>query len=223
MFELIKKRFFPKHYGLPSSDLRERFSHIYFKNIFGGEESRSGEGSNMVQTAEIRRELPKLLREFEIKTLMDAPCGDWHWMKELPLDVDQYIGVDIVDSLIESNRQQFGNAATSFVCLNLASDQLPQADLIFCRDCLVHLTFKDIRRVIANFKKSNSKYFLTTTFTERQNNFDLLGDAVWRPLNLEMAPFNFPKPVKLLNEKCTEANGQFADKCLGLWLLDEIK
>jgi hypothetical protein len=223
MFELIKKRFFPKQDVSLSMNLKERFSQIYSKNIFGGEESRSGEGSNMVQTAEIRRELPKLLREFEIKTFMDAPCGDWHWMKELPLGVDQYIGVDIVDSLIESNRQQFGNAATSFVCLNLASDQLPQADLIFCRDCLVHLTFEDIRRVIANFKQSNSKYLLTTTFTDRQNNIELLGGAVWRPLNLELAPFNFPKPVKLLNEKCTEANGQFADKCLGLWLLDEIK
>jgi glycosyltransferase involved in cell wall biosynthesis len=223
MLGVIKKWFFPKQDASLSMNLKERFSQIYSKNIFGGEESRSGEGSNMVQTAEIRRELSKLLREFEIKTFMDAPCGDWHWMKELPLGVDQYIGVDIVDSLIESNRQQFGNAATSFVCLNLASDQLPQADLIFCRDCLVHLTFEDIRRVIANFKQSNSKYLLTTTFTDRLGNFDLEGSAIWRPLNLEVAPFNFPKPVKLINEKCTEANNQFTDKCLGLWLLDDIK
>lgn len=223
MFELIKKRFLPKQQGCLSANMKERFSQIYFKNLFGSEESRSGEGSNIVQTAEIRRELPKLLRELEIKTLMDAPCGDFNWMKELSLDVDQYVGVDIVDSLIERNRQQFGNATTSFVCLNLATDQLAQSDLIFCRDCLVHLTFEDIRKVIANFKKSNSKYLLTTTFTDRQDNIDLVVNAVWRPLNLEVAPFNFPKPLKLLNEKCTEANGQFADKCLGLWLLDEIK
>lgn len=223
MFELIKKRFFPKPQGGLSSNMKERFSQIYFRNLFGSEESHSGEGSNMVQTAEIRRELPNLLRELGIKTLMDAPCGDLNWMKELSLDVDQYVGVDIVDSLIERNRQQFGNATTSFISLNLATDQLPQFDLIFCRDCLVHLTFFDIRKIIANFKKSNSKYLLTTTFTDRQNNFDLAGSAIWRPLNLEVAPFNFPKPLKLVNEKCTEANGQFGDKCLGLWLLDEIK
>ena len=36
-------------------------------------------------------------------------------------------------------------------------------------------------------------------------------------------PFNFPKPAKLIDEKCTEANNQFTDKCLGLWLLDEIE
>jgi hypothetical protein len=223
MFESIKKRFFSKGQGLLNSDLQERFSQIYFKNIFGGKESRSGGGSDMVQTAEIRRELPKLLREYEIKTFMDAPCGDWYWMKELSLEVEQYIGVDIVDTLIRKNSQNFGNARTNFVCLNLSSDQLPRVDMIFCRDCLVHLTFDDIRRVIANFKQSKSKYLLTTTFTNRQNNIDLKGGAVWRPLNLEMAPFNFPKPAKLINEKCTEANNQFTDKCLGLWLLDEIE
>jgi hypothetical protein len=223
MFELIKKRLFSTRDVNSEASLKDRFSQIYSKNIFGGKESRSGGGSNMVQTAEIRCELPKLLREFEIKTFMDAPCGDWHWMKETSLGVEQYIGVDIVDSLIEKNQQQFGSAATNFVCLNLAMDQLPQVDLVFCRDCLVHLTFSDVNRVVANFKRSNSKYLLTTTFTGRSNNVELVGTDIWRTLNLELPPFNFPKPLKLINEKCTEANSQFSDKCLGLWLLDEIK
>jgi SAM-dependent methyltransferase len=223
MFELIKKRFFSKQDVSLDANLKERFSQIYYRNIFGGKDSRSGVGSDMVQTAEIRREIPRLVREFDIKTFMDAPCGDWHWMKETPLGVEQYIGVDIVDSLIEKNQRQFGNVSTNFVCLDLAEDQLPQVDLIFCRDCLVHLTFSDINRVVANFKRSNSKYLLTTTFTGRENNVDLVGKDVWRTLNLELPPFNFPKPVKLINEKCTEANNQFTDKCLGLWLLDNIK
>jgi hypothetical protein len=108
------------------------------------------------------------------------------------------------------------------LCLDLAKDLLPQADIIFCRDCLVHLTYDEIRKVIANFKRSNSTYLLTTTFTDRRNNIDLVVQHIWRPLNLEMPPFNFPKPLKLINEKCTENDNRYNDKSLGLWRLDQI-
>lgn len=220
MLRSIKKLFAKP--GLDSeANLRQRFSHIYFKNIFGGKESRSGSGSDMVQTAEIRRELPKLIQEYGIRSFMDAPCGDWHWMKETALNVEHYIGVDIVEPLIEYNSKEFGNAGTSFLCLDLAQDELPQADIIFCRDCLVHLTYDEIHKVIANFKRSNSTYLLTTTFTGRDN-VDLVIENIWRPLNLQAAPFNFPKPLKLINEKCTEDNNHYTDKSLGLWRLDEI-
>lgn len=221
MFSLIKQ-FFSKTGQDAEANLKDRFSQIYFKNIFGGKVSRSGSGSDMVQTAEIRRELPKLIEEYGVKTFMDAPCGDWLWMKETTLNVEEYIGVDIVEPLIEKNRKAFGHPGTSFLCLDLAADKLPQADIIFCRDCLVHLTYDEIRKVIANFKRSNSTYLLTTTFANRQDNVDLVIANIWRPLNLEMSPFNFPKPLKLINEKCTEDNNQYTDKSLGLWRLDEI-
>ncbi len=221
MFRLMKKLISKP--GLDSeANLKKRFSQIYFKNIFGGKESRSGSGSDMVQTAEIRRELPKLIQEYGIRIFMDAPCGDWHWMEETALNVEHYIGVDIVEALIEQNRELFGNAGTRFLCMDLAADELPQADIIFCRDCLVHLTYDEISKVIANFKRSNSTYLLTTTFNDHRDNLDLVVENIWRPLNLEMPPFNFPKPLKLINEKCTEDNDQYTDKSLGLWRLDEI-
>lgn len=221
MFSLIKKLF--SRSGTDSeANLKDRFSQIYFKNIFGGKDSRSGSGSDMVQTAEIRQALPKLIREYNIRSFMDAPCGDLHWMRETTLNVEQYIGVDIVEPLIEQNRKIFGENGTRFMCLDLATDELPQVDIIFCRDCLVHLTHDEIRKVIANFKRSKSTYLLTTTFANRQGNADLVVANIWRPLNLEMSPFNFPKPLELINEKCTEDNNQYTDKSLGLWRLDEI-
>lgn len=205
-----------------NSNLAERFSDIYSKNVFGGKDSRSGGGSNLIQTAEIRRKIPMLVQEFGIKTFLDAPCGDWFWMKETQLGVEHYTGIDIVSSLIEKNQQKFGNGSIHFLCLNVVDDQIPQADLICCRDCLVHLKFRDIHNMITNFKRSKSTYLLTTTFINRTVNADLIGDDIWRPLNLELPPFNFPKPIKLINEQCTEGNGQYSDKHLGLWLLDEV-
>jgi len=84
------------------------------------------------------------------------------------------------------------------------------------------LTFDQAIKAIKNFKKSGSKYLLTTTFTGRSENVDL-GNEIWRTLNLELPPFNLPKPKRIINEKCTEFDGIFKDKSLGLWALDDIK
>jgi glycosyltransferase involved in cell wall biosynthesis len=207
-----------------SQELKHRFSQIYDKNIFGGRLSRSGEGSDLVQTAVIRRELPGLVKELGVETLLDAPCGDWYWMQNTTLGLKKYIGVDIVEALVAKNQSQFGNDTTSFQYANLTADTLPKVDMIFSRDCLVHLSFDDAKRILANFKESGSRYLLTTTFTDRSTNNDLVGrDGFWRPLNMQLPPFNFPPPLKLINEDCTEQRGQYADKCLGLWLLDDIE
>ncbi len=210
--------------SVQDTSLKQKFSEIYDKNIFGGRVSRSGEGSDLVQTAVIRSELPKLAQELGVKTFLDAPCGDWCWMRRTELGVEHYIGVDIVETLIEKNQREFGNASTSFQCMNLAEGELPRVDLIFSRDCLVHLSFADALKIIANFKQSGSKYLLTTTFVSRDRNNDLVGkDSFWRPLNMQLPPFNFPQPMLLINEGCTEGGGQFTDKCLGLWRLQDIE
>ena len=206
-----------------NKQLKEKFSEVYEKNIFGGRASRSGEGSDLVQTGIIRHELPRIVKEFSIQTFLDAPCGDWYWMKETSLGVDQYIGVDIVDAMIDKHNKNYGSPSHKFLCLNLATDSLPKADLIFCRDCLVHLSFVDALKVIANFKKSGAKYLLTTTFVNRKKHNDLVGvGSFWRPLNMCLAPFNFPEPILIVNEGCTEDAGRYADKSLGLWLLSDI-
>jgi hypothetical protein len=204
-------------------DLKKKFLQVYEGNVFGGRLSRSGEGSDLTQTAVIRTELPTILQNYGIRTFLDAPCGDWYWMRTVRLGVEQYIGIDIVEPLVERNRQSFGNASTTFHCLDITRDELPAADLIFCRDCLVHLTFEDSLKILANFKRSGAKYLLTTTFPDRRTNTDLVGkDAFWRPLNLKLPPFGFLPPLALINEGCTEEAGLFADKSLGLWLLSDI-
>ena len=203
--------------------LKEKFSEVYEKNIFGGRISRSGEGSDLVQTEIIRNELPLIVKRFSIQTFLDAPCGDWYWMKETNLGVTQYIGVDIVESMIKKHKIEFASHGRAFECLNLATDSLPKADLIFSRDCLVHLSFEDAIRIISNFKKSGAKYLLTTSFIDRTENNDLVGkDSFWRPLNMCLAPFNFPEPLLIVNEGCTEEANQYADKCMCLWLLCDI-
>lgn len=197
------------------------FVKIYKKNIFGSKESRSGSGSTMEQTAYIREIFPQLFRELGVKTILDVPCGDFNWMQTVDLSGIHYIGGDIVPQLIEKDNAQFGSAERDFRMLNIITDDLPKADVILCRDCLVHLNFESGLKAIRNFKRSGSTYLLTTTFTDREVNEDLFG--IWRTLNLQKAPYNLPTPVKMINEKCTEGRNQYTDKSLGLWRLEDIQ
>jgi hypothetical protein len=200
-------------------DLKSKFAEVYRERKFGGRESRSGPGSDLTQTTRIRFEIPRLIREFGLKSMLDAPCGDWFWMRRTELGIEKYIGADIVEELIEKNQYEFGREGVEFFCLDLSCDPLPKTDLIFSRDCLVHLSYEDAFNMLANFKRSGAKYILMTTFSDRYRNEDL-GSLFWRPLNMQHPPFGFPPPVALINEGCTEA-GNFADKSLGLWALND--
>lgn len=206
---------------LKNKSAKRKFTKVYRNNLFMGTQSRSGEGSNLTQTEFIRKELPKLLKKFHIKSLIDSPCGDFLWMHEINLPVDQYIGIDIVKDIIEHNQATYGNQSRKFIEMNIIEDEIPCADIILCRDCLVHLSFAHSIKAIKKFKKSGSRYLLTTTFIDRSNNDDL-GKGFWRTLNLELPPFSFPKPLYAINENCTEDDGHYSDKSLGLWLLKDI-
>ncbi|MDI6732959.1 MAG: class I SAM-dependent methyltransferase [Planctomycetota bacterium] len=142
-------------------------------------------------------------------------------MKETELNIDRYIGVDIVGPLIAQNQQKYGNQKREFIAADIIKDKLPCVDLILCRDCLVHLSFRDDFSAIRNFKASQSRFLLATTYSDVSDNRDII-TGKWRPLNLEEPPFNFPAPIKLINEKCTVKDGKYADKSLGLWELKDV-
>lgn len=203
------------------SGLESIFANIHRSNLLVGDESVSGPGSCLVQTAEIRQRLPLLVSAFDVRSFLDAPSGDFHWLRDVNLRLDQYIGVDIVPQLVSQNQTRYGGRGREFVCSNITTDVLPKVDLIFNRDCLVHFSYADIIRALRNFKVSGTKYLLMTTFTNRRANPDIVtGD--WRPLNFQLEPFNFPVPLVLINEKCTEAGGIYSDKSLGLWSLASL-
>ena len=202
--------------------LETYFSSIYHQNLFNGVDSRSGEGSDLKQTEIIRQEIPKIVKEFNILSIGDLPCGDFYWMSKVNLSNVHYRGYDIAPALISELNLQYGNSTFEFQRLNLVSEIPRQHDLIICRDLLVHLNFTDAKRALENIKKSGSKYLLTTTFPSRTQNVDLVynSDNVgWYPINLDLPPFNLSNPIRLINENCTEADGLFADKSLALFEL----
>jgi hypothetical protein len=206
------------------SGLAERIFTDIYENMSWGkdQESRSGAGSSLAATENIRRELPKLVEKYGIKTILDIPCGDFNWMKHVDLKGVKYIGADIVTPMVESLQKQYGSKDREFVHLDLMSSDLPKADLVICRDCLVHLSYLDFRRAIDNIIRSGAKYLLATTFTNRRDN-NPIRTGEWSPYNLRQNPFCFPKELECVNENCREWYPHFNDKSVCLWSVSDLE
>lgn len=175
----------------------EVFSRIYTANLWGDAESRSGPGSNAAATANIVRELPDVWARHGIGSLVDAPCGDCHWMSSIAPRLDQYIGIDIVPALIEANRREYPHLA--FEHRDLTREVLPKADAIFCRDLFQHLPIRLIFNALNLFRQSGATWvFLTTNENVTTNVDGVIGSS--RPLNLRLPPFNMPAPVHSIDD-----------------------
>jgi len=204
--------------------MKEVFGHIYKNNEWKNEESISGPGSSLANTEAIRRWFPDLIRELDVRVLLDIPCGDFHWMREMELELEAYIGADIIEDLTRTNIEKYCSPEHNnrqFLTLDITSDPLPDADLIFCRDCLVHFSNADVVRAIENIRLSGARYLLTTTFSARTSNPEII-TGQWRPLNLQAAPFRLAGPERLISEEYTGSNGNYPDKHLGLWKVSEL-
>jgi hypothetical protein len=198
------------------------FRAIWISNHWGDTESRSGTGSNLRETAVLRNRLASLLESLAVRRLLDIPCGDFHWMKEVPFPAGLvYEGGDIVEQIVDRNHSYYGGEARLFRTIDLLRDPLPAADLILCRDCLVHFSFVDIFTAVGNLKRSGSKYLLTTHYANDRTNDDV-HTGRWRPLNLTRPPFNFPSPLFVIDEECSEGDGRYQDKRLALWRLEDL-
>jgi len=219
---LAHERFAADRANFAGLDLAARFERIERTNLWGAATSVSGLGSEDRATAAIRDALPALLQRLVARSLLDAPCGDAGWIGGLTRDV-AYTGIDIVPSLIDANRARVarGELAGRFLVADITRDSLPTADVILCRDCLVHLSFQNIARAVARFRASGARFLLVTTFPEWEDNRDC-EDGDWRALNMEKPPFDWPAPRELINEACEEGGGGWRDKSLGLWRLDEL-
>jgi len=191
------------------------FSEIYQTNAWQDSESVSGRGSTLARTTAIMAQLPLLLQDLNVKTLLDAGCGDFNWMKRVALTDIDYIGIDVVPELIARNRERYENEHATFAVVDITRDRLPVADAILCRECFIHLSLRNIQAALRNFQNGSATYLLCTTHPAVSANTDC-PDGGWRSLNLQLPPFGFPEPIRLLVED------EELGKCLGVWRLKDL-
>jgi hypothetical protein len=203
---------------LEKSPPSEIFSAIYEKNLWGDRESASGGGSNLAATASVRRELPRLFEKFGILAMIDAPCGDFYWMQHVVQETGiDYHGADIVPPMIARNNETYGRGDVRFSVLDITRDAFPQADLGFCRDCLIHLSNRDVLTALENFCASGIPYVLTTTVPRDSGiaNCDI-PTGQYREINLYAAPFNLPADA-LAHVDDAASGGELA-----LWSCEQV-
>jgi hypothetical protein len=199
----------------------EIFSDYARRNKWGDKDSLSGKGSNLESTATLRTMLPALLRERGATSLLDVPCGDFFWMQHVDLTGISYLGGDIVPDLVNKNRMAHARLGIDFEEIDLITGPIPKADVVFVRDCLVHMSHEHVLAALANIVASGSTWLLTTTFTGAETNTDI-ATGEWRPINLTKAPFLLPMADQLYAEGQGHLKGQRNDKMLGLWKLDRL-
>jgi len=196
---------------------REVFADIHRRGIWRNDETHSGDSSTLARTEKIRTALPALIDKYSIDSMLDIPCGDFNWMASLERLPKTFVAADIVPEIIEKNRGKYPNI--DFRLLDICAAPLPKADLVFCRDCLVHLTLDDAMAALENIRGSEAKFLMATTFPNTRVNRGVTTGA-WRPLNLEKPPFSLPPPLEIVNEDFTLRGGRYKDKSMALWKLD---
>ncbi|MES2987755.1 MAG: methyltransferase domain-containing protein [Pseudomonadota bacterium] len=196
----------------------ERFRTIYRNKRWSGDRedrpSLSGSGSTLPATQNLRAALPAFLTEVGAKSLLDAGCGDYYWMRTVELPCG-YIGADIVDTVIAANQNAFGDATHQFVCIDGAAEPLPEADVVMCREVLFHLSLADGAALLANIRRTGARYLLATTEPRVRFNPDIPTGA-FREINLANAPYRLGEPFRTL----PDGDGINPNRVMGVWKLD---
>lgn len=205
---------------VPTLTLGERFELLHRLGVYHHPESLSGAASTLRETARFRAVLPEWLATHAVETILDIPCGDFHWMQLVDFS-GYYTGADIVPELVEQNQRVHGSDRRRFLLLDASRDALPRVDLIVCRDLLVHLGNRDVIAVLRNAAASGSRLLVTNHFLDRQDNPDIeSGD--FRAINLCLPPFGLPQPESVVVEESVLAGGLFRDRSMALWRLAEV-
>ena len=167
-------------------DNKKVFSKIYKEGLWN---EGSGDGSKIENVREYVDVLQKYIDKPEIKTVIDLGCGDWQFSKFLDLSSVLYLGVDVVDSVIDSNIDLYSASNIDFISRDIITYELPQVDLIICKDVLQHLSNRDVISVLIKIIKSSKFALITNDFnSESTSNIDI-ENGDYRYLDLTLSPF----------------------------------
>ena len=142
----------------------------------------SGPGSRASHTQLHREMLGRILSGHGIRTLIDIPCGDMTWMPLVELHGATYFGGDISPSIVEFNRDRFGDGGedprftrgsfdvVDMTCNVLPTEGMPAPALLHCKDVLFHMSTTDALTTLRNFEVRQLRNF----------NFDIVFDHLSR-------------------------------------------
>jgi hypothetical protein len=207
----IFQRFFIKEglmrkfvfYTIYKSNHWNRYTQVNKNNLLV-----SGPGSipGTLTTQNVIKNLKIFIKQNNINSILDVPCGDFSWMKDLIISENlNYVGWDIVDEIIDYNKKKYSSKNVNFFCKDIIiENNFENYDLIFSRDFFIHMKINDIKKILNNVRKSNAKFFACSNNSDVLINRDILVGQ-HRKINLSIEPFNIKKVYSSFyegNEDC---------------------
>src|SRR5690349_1940621 len=89
----------------------EIFNDIYGKNRWGGEQGsfHSGSGSTSEHAQSYAQLIKRFIRDHNIRRVLDLGCGDFRVGAQLLDTGVEYVGIDIVESLVCKNHELYAS------------------------------------------------------------------------------------------------------------------
>lgn len=184
-----------------SASTEEVFSEIYKSSKWGtngGDAGASGYGSTMRATYLYRAFLQQFMKDLNVRSVVDAGCGDWESTGAIDWTGIDYKGYDIVASVVAADNKKFAKPGVQFFHANIVTDDLPPADLLICKQVLQHLPTADIERFLSTLHKYAHVLLIDSVnpATLSAKNTDTAAGG-FRFLDLTHPPFNL-KATKVL-------------------------
>lgn len=175
--------------------MEDIFTGIFTSNAWGSEETPCGPGSTIDACSGIISKIPFWIDLHSIQTIVDLGCGDFHWMNQVDLDNVEYVGYDIVKEAVAAASRYVASNIT-FHQANILEIQIPGADLVICKDVLIHLPDNDVLTLLGSIRASGSRLLASTTSPGWNNLFRHgLRTGEFSPLDLEAEPFSLGMPL----------------------------
>jgi SAM-dependent methyltransferase len=131
------------------------FTQVYAEKMWGEGQDQfySGPGSNEEAAKPYADFVTHFIAENKIQSVVDLGCGDFRVGRMIATACAQYTGVDVVEPLIVDNNRRFGCETISFRCLDITTDELPDADLVLIREVFQHISNAQIVATLTRLKK----------------------------------------------------------------------
>jgi SAM-dependent methyltransferase len=167
------------------------FTQIYDSNAWG-----CGSGhSSPAYSAPYMAMLADFMRNNGVRTVVDLGCGDWQHSRAMDWSGIRYRGFDVVESVIAANTKRFSSDTVTFHLLRQMAE-LPDADLVICKDVLQHVPNADVAAhldlLLHHYKFAIITNDISCTrdgCAEDNTNLDIPVGA-YRQLQLDLPPFN---------------------------------
>ena len=170
--------------------LTDTFNRIYAEGTWGKDvagKGTSGTGSTLEITREYRVYVEDFIKKHNVKSVVDAGCGDWSFSSAIDLGDASYLGIDIASDVIVAVRNKHEKGRIKFQVGDI-TDELPAAELLISKDVLQHLSNELVHKFIRNNLRKGKYKWVILTNDRGSENRDVASGG-YRAIDLAATPF----------------------------------